>query len=346
MNEATLAYRRSAPHASWARFRGARLPLIDASAYLCSIPSAPSSLQFLCWPYLPRGDEAVPPCHSGVRAEDLRSYFDEPDHRCLEITPVFFRSDVLDKYLSAPQRYQVNERSITARGAWHLETYDINDAGQVHTYLVYLGRLPLEEQRYWQTFNEAPRAPISKRAYLTDIEGDFPPASAVVRLRQFASRQERANSGWWSCRDASALERYLPCTNREALNLWKQSIGHLHQVTVENLTTNYFRTVENPSPKQQKRDVVDWLAHWFHHHDVSQADRDSVLVALRRLRHLRNVVFAHGRQPSDAADEITEAMACRLGLRGHSLGLTADVADAFEALERIVASVSETSDSS
>ena len=88
----------------------------------------------------------------------------------------------------------VKDRSIRARNSWYLETYDINEVGQVHTYLIYLSRLPYEEQLYWKSFNEAPTAPISKRAFATDFQGEFygeydPLSSLRYALREFTSKK-------------------------------------------------------------------------------------------------------------------------------------------------------------
>ena len=90
-----------------------------------------------------------------------------------EISPAFFRPEVLQKYKQDPEKYTIHDHSISCRGAWYLKTYDINEAGQVHTYLRYLATLPYEEQLYWQSFNEWPKGSISKRAYQTDILGEF-----------------------------------------------------------------------------------------------------------------------------------------------------------------------------
>ena len=53
-----------------------------------------------------------------------------------EMSPVFFRPEVLLKYKADSDKYRLAGRSISCRGGWSLQTYDINDAGQVHTYLV------------------------------------------------------------------------------------------------------------------------------------------------------------------------------------------------------------------
>ena len=64
---------------------------------------------------------------------------------------------MLLKYKKDPEKYLLEDRSITARNSWYLKTYDINAAGQVHTYLIYLSHLPYEEQVYWKSANEAPK---------------------------------------------------------------------------------------------------------------------------------------------------------------------------------------------
>lgn len=89
----------------------------------------------------------------------------------LEMSPAFFRLDVLLRYKSDSEKYTLHHRSISCRGAWHLQTYDVNEADQVHTYIAYLRNLPHEEQMYWKAYNESPKAPISKRAFKTDFEG-------------------------------------------------------------------------------------------------------------------------------------------------------------------------------
>lgn len=89
----------------------------------------------------------------------LANYFTESTLP-FEITPAFFKPEVLTKYKSDRTKYRLRSGSVSCRGAWHLEKFDINSAGQVHTYLIYLSRLPYEEQLHWKQFNEYPKAPI------------------------------------------------------------------------------------------------------------------------------------------------------------------------------------------
>ena len=90
-----------------------------------------------------------------------------------EVSPAFFRSEVLSKYKADRDKYTVNEiqRTVSCRGAWQLRGWDRNDAGQIFAYICYLRQLPYQEQQYWASFNEKSKAGISERAIAHDFEG-------------------------------------------------------------------------------------------------------------------------------------------------------------------------------
>jgi hypothetical protein len=92
----------------------------------------------------------------------LSNYFQPESTLPLEMSPAFFRAEVLQRYKSDSDKYDLHDRSITCRGTWSLRTYDANKEGQVHTYLRYLGELPYTEQVYWQAFNEWPKGGLSE----------------------------------------------------------------------------------------------------------------------------------------------------------------------------------------
>ena len=104
--------------------------------------------------------------------EALSNYFTKSDLP-FETTPAFFKPEVLIKYKNDPEKYEITDRTILCRGAWSLKTYDINEEGQVHTYLCYLRYLPHSEQIYWKSFNEPPKGGLSKRAITTDFDGKW-----------------------------------------------------------------------------------------------------------------------------------------------------------------------------
>lgn len=172
--------------------------------------------------------------------EHLANYFTESDLP-FETTPAFFRPEVLLKYKADSEKYQISQRSISCRGAWHLQTYDINEAGQVHTYLVYLKNLPYKEQLYWKSFNEPPKGPISKRSIKTDFEGcwdtEYDPLNSLkAALREFRQRQ----APWWELRSETLLEQLqYPAT--ASADEWSNDLLLLDQLVVEGFQAGWLK---------------------------------------------------------------------------------------------------------
>jgi hypothetical protein len=158
----------------------------------------------------------------------------------LQISPVFFNAQVLDKYKADPEKYRLGQRSINCRHAWSLQTYDVNEAGQVHTYITYLGNLPYAEQLYWKSFNEPPSGSISRRAFTTDIQGSWDtehdPLQALLRIvEQIAA--DRAP--WFKLRQQSLAEQlHYPVTT--STKQWTDALLNLAKIVVEGLDKPFF----------------------------------------------------------------------------------------------------------
>jgi hypothetical protein len=170
----------------------------------------------------------------------LANYFTKSDLP-FEITPAFFRPDVLLKYKKDPEKYLLEDRSITSHNAWYLETYDINEAGQAHTYLIYLSRLPYDEQLYWKSFNEAPKAPISKRAFTTDIKGEFyDEYEPLGRLKYILDQLRSQGVPWWTLRSEELVQRvHHPVT--KSSEEWADELMALDKLLVEGFEERWLR---------------------------------------------------------------------------------------------------------
>ena len=135
-----------------------------------------------------------------------------------------------------------------------MKTYDINEVGQVHTYLVYLGHLPYEEQLHWKQYNEAPRAPISERALATDFQGKWHMAyDALPSLKKKLRELQRGAAPWWTLRAEDLMDRVqYPAT--ASTEEWKEEILALDQLLVEGFEARWLRTKaktlgRTPDPK-------------------------------------------------------------------------------------------------
>jgi hypothetical protein len=164
----------------------------------------------------------------------LANYFTKSD-KPFETTPAFFRPEVLLKYKADTSKYTVESRSITCHGAWHLKTYDINEEGQVHTYLGYLNRLPYEEQLYWRSFNEVPKGPISKRALTTDFRGEFSyQLDPLEQLKGLLRALVERKVPWWTLRHADLI-RQLTAPVTASADEWANDLMTLDKTVVEGL---------------------------------------------------------------------------------------------------------------
>ncbi len=87
------------------------------------------------------------------------NYFEAKNNALpFELSPAFFRPEVLLKYKTDRDKYTVGERDVQCRAAWYLKGIDVNEAGQVHAYICYLRNLPYSEQLHWASFNEEPKS--------------------------------------------------------------------------------------------------------------------------------------------------------------------------------------------
>ncbi len=171
----------------------------------------------------------------------LANYFTKSDLP-FELSPAFFRPEVLSKYKADRQKYNLQDRSISCRGTWHLETYDINKADQVHTYLVYLSRLPYEEQLHWRQYNEVPKAPLSERAIRTDFKGQwYEEYDPLLSLKRHLRNLLDKKCPWWTLQNPMQIDEvHYPVTTSK--DEWANEILSLDQLLVEGLVHKWLKT--------------------------------------------------------------------------------------------------------
>lgn len=226
--------------------------------------------------------------------EFLSNYF-QKSNLPWEISPAFFRPDVLHRFKADPEKYNLNDRSISCRNAWFIKSYDINEAGQVHAYIGDLAQLPIEEQRYWQSFNEWPKGTISKRAYENDILGEF--SSEYDPLNLLKHKIERLNATppeWWQPRSKAHMNaaRY-PAT--DSTLEWANEIMAFDQILIEGFQVKPLRKMLEVKGKKvdaswrSLRVIAEILVASGHSVD----DAKAILSPLSRLHALRSTLKAH-----------------------------------------------------
>jgi len=262
----------------------------------------------------------------------LSNYFQHSDLPW-EISPAFFRPEVLHRFKADPEKYTLEDRSISCRNAWYLKTYDINEEGQVHTYIGYLANLPYEEQLYWQSFNEWPKGPISRRAHQTDIIGDwyleYEPLNA---LKQTISCLDAAPPSWWKARGAElkGAVRY-PATDsgRE----WADELLALDQYLIEGFLLKPLRELAEGGgcTVDQKWGSLRVLQEALVARGQTDDAAKSIVAPMQQLHMLRTDVRGHAAIEKKRAAE--SAARTQFGsLRAHFRGIVADCEQALNAI--------------
>ncbi|MEK8029709.1 hypothetical protein AACH06_02655 [Ideonella sp. DXS29W] len=232
-------------------------------------------------------------CSSSPDAQ--ASYFQKDSPLPFQTSPVFFRPDVLDRYKADPDKYQLRHRSITCRHAWSLQSYDVNAAGQVHTYIRYLGYLPIAEQRYWKAFNEAPKGTISDRAIKTDFEGswDVEPDS-LDSLKATLRGLSGSNQFWFQLKQPTLIDQlHYPLTASN--KIWDDMLIDMNKVINESLVKDELKKIAVAAGAKGDPTMgsIKWLREALiaRGTDVDQAD--ALVKPLGDLQFFRTRLSAH-----------------------------------------------------
>jgi len=225
---------------------------------------------------------------------NLSNYFQKSDNP-YELSPAFFRPEVLHKYKADPDKYTIEHRSISCRNSWHLKTYDVNEEGQVHTYIGYLADLPYSEQQYWKLYNEWPKGTISKRAIQTDFEGNFSTdPDPLMEIEYEIEDVERKKSAWWSASAKDLRTRALYPTSTSARE-WADEILALDQLLVEGFHT---QSLKKLAVKAGARLDPQWaslrvIEECLVLAGITSDDAKAIVSPLRELHNLRSKVKGH-----------------------------------------------------
>lgn len=156
----------------------------------------------------------------------LPNLFTRKGNEYWTLTPVYFHSEVLDKYQVNADRYIVGDAYLDAP-SWGLKMDNDRTDGLVVVFLKDLGDLPFEDQQHWKQYNivSPATAGLSDTAFLRSICGvpTNPSAdSALVFKQKYADLRKAWNTkkGWDLIKPLSVAD--------------ESDFNNLHQMTDEN----------------------------------------------------------------------------------------------------------------
>ena len=200
----------------------------------------------------------------------------------------------------------------------------MNKANQVHTYLIYLSRLPYLEQIYWRSFNERPKAPLAPRAIATDFKGEFytayDPLDAVKRITESLDEKPPV---WWNPRGPELRTCvHYPVTTSESE--WAEAILGLDQLVVEGFRPKCLRNIARSmggSPDKQWK-LLKLLEYCLELNGLSELAAKTIIKPLRDAHQYRNVLKGHAARDK-RRDASSGALEAHGTFRAHFEDLTA-----------------------
>ena len=261
------------------------------------------------------------------------SYFQAQENSLpFELSPAYFRPEVLLKYKGDSDKYTVGERDIHCRGAWRLRGYDVNEAGQVHAYICDLRYLPFQEQLYWLSFNEERKAGISERAAANDFRGQCTNPGPLENVLFIVRGWAESDLTWWVLRDELLLERVsIPRTSSP--DEWAEAFMDLSKLIVEGFRIKAIRKrLEKMNIAFNKGEKSLALLEKFliGHRRVDYGQR---LEGLRTVQHIRSEVRGHF-GGSKAAELTRNALQKHETYSAHFESVCRTVADELNLIEQ------------
>ena len=157
-----------------------------------------------------------------------------------ELSPAFFRPDVLLKYKADSDKYTIEGGNIYCRGGWMLRDFEINEAGQVHVYICDLREIPFQEQLHWLSHNEKPKAGISKRAIANHFMNQWVEPDPLETVLFLMRRWVRSDLKVWKIRDKALLER-VSTPRTSSRDEWANAFMDLSKLIIEGFQVKSIR---------------------------------------------------------------------------------------------------------
>ncbi|RIQ11116.1 hypothetical protein DY240_29845 [Jiangella rhizosphaerae] len=242
-------------------------------------------------------DESGTPIYYTCNPDLLADYFGKNSEAPHYLTAVHFRKEVLQKYYSHPELYEVRDGYLSCAGLWGLHIDNDHD-DRVVVFLGDLGRdLPSSERDYWRGFMIVPDAPMSESNFRRSFLAQFADSAAIdLRFREqyvLANRTWADAFGWPLYREPKEGDAYLLQQLRLPLNEsqseFENAIGILAKLLVDAINEKALQ--KNLESKVKDERGISKLERYLGSLGYPHADRD--ISYLRSVQELRSKLAAH-----------------------------------------------------
>lgn len=158
----------------------------------------------------PEGEPITHTCNP----DKLNNFFDSNPDEPLYFTPVFFRKEVLQKYITKPELYEITDGRLSCGSLWSIEI-DNHHKEDISVFLGDLGTyLPEEEHAMWKLHNIVSEEKISEVTYKRDFL--CMPVPSNMEDHIFQMNYIRLNRLW---KEQFGWDLFLPLSVTDEYNL-------------------------------------------------------------------------------------------------------------------------------
>ena len=225
----------------------------------------------------------------------LSNYFGANPGAPHYLTPVFFKKEVLQRYLSRPNIFSVEAGYLRCQSLWGIEI-DNEHKDMVSVYLGDLGRdLPVQEHSHWKQYNIATDARLSTNA----VKRDFLCAQPEISDLKFKSNFKQFVNTW---REQYQWDLFLPLSQNDEYNFktlhlpitdGQEEFDHLVLSLVKTMidSLNEKEIVKQFKNPTDLKGGISRLEYWLS--ELNFPDYQQQIKFLRNLQELRSTGTGH-----------------------------------------------------
>ena len=225
----------------------------------------------------------------------LSNYFGANPGAPHYLTPVFFKKEVLQRYLSRPNIFSVEAGYLRCQSLWGIE---IEHKDMVSVYLGDLGRdLPVQEHSHWKQYNIATDARLSTNAVKRDFLCAF--TQPEISDLKFKSNFKQFVNTW---REQYQWDLFLPLSQNDEYNFktlhlpitdGQEEFDHLVLSLVKTMidSLNEKEIVKQFKNPTDLKGGISKLEYWLS--ELNFPDYQQQIKFLRNLQELRSTGTGH-----------------------------------------------------
>jgi len=251
-----------------------------------------------------------------------------------EMSPVFFKPEVILKYKQDAEKYSICNNLISCRGIWGIP-FEVNEVGQIYTYLIYLSGIPYSEQLYLKSYNENPKAGISEKSIKENFRGEFDLTyEPLSELKESLHILQNSKSELWSCNNEE-LYNILNYPLSDSLEEWQNEIHNLDKLVIEGLNNSYIKKLSKSlNCYKENLGSIKLLKEILISKNFNNDEITIIIRPLCEIHFLRTKFFAH--RKSEKTDNIRKEIIKKYNdLKNHFYNLIKSVDNSIKLLINI-----------